>query len=258
MKLLCKYLGGSHAYGLNTPESDEDIRFVFAHTDATSILGLDSRDFVDKRSDTEDSFGSEIRHFLAGLRKSNTQSLETLYLPENQFEVLDSKFKELILDNKEKLVDPDKLYLCLREYTASERKLACGERAGKLGGKRREALDKYGYSPKNFVQLFRLAHCGITFFNEGFFPVNFSEHDLMLNKSLLDLKVNPQNYTKEELVQRSLDCEDLLDKAYAENKAKAAAAFRFDEVYANKCLLEFYYHSLKKEREAQNEQADNH
>ena len=40
MKMLVKTLGGSTAYGLNTPESDLDYRGVFVNTDPSKILGL--------------------------------------------------------------------------------------------------------------------------------------------------------------------------------------------------------------------------
>lgn len=64
MKMLVKALGGSTAYGLNTPESDLDYRGVFINTDSSKILGLERMDHIQKQ-ETDDIVYYEIRKFLS-------------------------------------------------------------------------------------------------------------------------------------------------------------------------------------------------
>ena len=96
---------------------------------------------------------------------------------EKYFSLKRTSFLNLLLAStvfadRQSFIDTDNMFKCLRGYMQSELRLANGERTGQLGGKRKAQLDKYGFSPKNFVQLFRLAHAGVTLFQEGYFPVN--------------------------------------------------------------------------------------
>ena len=49
MKILCNYLGGSISYGLNTPTSDKDERYLFLHSDISKIIGLERQDHESKQ-----------------------------------------------------------------------------------------------------------------------------------------------------------------------------------------------------------------
>ena len=51
--MLVKMLGGSTAFGLNTPESDVDYRGVFVNTEPSKILGLEKLDHIQKQ-ETDD------------------------------------------------------------------------------------------------------------------------------------------------------------------------------------------------------------
>lgn len=166
MKVLAKYLGGSHSYGLATPESDKDERYVFLHTDIPRILGLNRYDHESKQTNGEDSFGWELRHALNLLKKGNTMVLEILY-NEEWLEITE-EFK-YIQSFRNQLIDSRKLYKCLRGYCFSERQLVLGKRTGVLGGKRKEALERLGYSYKNLVQFLRLCLAGLSFFKKVFF-----------------------------------------------------------------------------------------
>ena len=104
MKVLCKYLGGSYSYGLNTPQSDVDERFVFIHTDVSNIFGLKRHDHQSRQNDTEDSFGWELRHFLHLLKNGNTMCLEILYNTtwieiSDEYKYIQS-FKNKLIDSK--------------------------------------------------------------------------------------------------------------------------------------------------------------
>lgn len=239
MKFLCKTLGGSTAYGLNTPESDVDYRGVFINTDPASILGLSRFDTVQKQ-ETEDEAYFEVRKFFELLKKGNTGALELLFTPKNNFIELDPVFEEVLV-NKTRFIDTERMFSCLRGYMQSELRLANGERTGQLGRKRKATLEKYGFSPKNFVQLFRLAHCGITLFQEGNFPVNIMQHCPTLGSQLLELKTNPFLYNKEQLNRDYYVNESALVSAYETRKY----TYSFDVEYANDILRRLYLPYLK-------------
>ena len=230
--MLVKSLGGSTAYGLNTPESDLDYRGVFVNTEPAKILGLSKFDHVQKQ-ETDDIVYYEVRKFFELLRQGNTGALEILY--SSVLIETTEAFTEIQV-NKKHFVDTDRMFSCLRGYMQSERRLANGERTGQLGGKRKVALDRFGFSPKNFVQLFRLARCGMSLFSTGIFPVSLTEYDLEFRDELLDIKVHPEKYTKEQLNERTDKADSDLKIAYDNRRVNLA----FDESLANETLRKIY------------------
>lgn len=239
--MLCKALGGSTAYGLNTPESDLDYRGVFLNTEPSKILGLDRMDHLQKQ-ETDDIVYYEVRKFFDLLRQGNTGALEILFTPSANYLELDPRWSELVLENKGKFVDTDKMFRCLMGYMQGERRLANGERTGQLGGKRKLALEKHGFSPKNFVQLLRLAECGMALFQKGVFPVNMMEYDKVVGEYLLDVKVHPEKHSREGLNRMADVAEERLKKAYDSRKFD----YKFDAEYANDVLRQLYLPYLVK------------
>jgi hypothetical protein len=235
-------LGGSHSYGLNTPASDTDYRGVFIHTEVSKIVGLDRYEHQDIKAGGADEFYSELRHFLNSCRKCNTQALELLY-NDNWLEVTDDW--KLIQEFRSSLLDTEGMYKCLKGYIFGERRLFNGERVGEAGGKRREAIEKYGFSPKNWVQLIRLSWAGIEFFKTGIFPVNVKEHNPELAEVLLEVKTNPENYSKDYLLRFVDQWETLLNFAF-DNRDKSKD-FKFDSKVANNICLMLYKKPLENE-----------
>lgn len=239
MKTLCKYLAGSHSYGLSTPTSDEDVRTVFCNTDVGQILGLEKLEHIDIKSDEKDEFHSELRHFLKGCRKNNTAAVELLF---NKNWMIITPEWELIQKNREKLLDSEGMFKCLRGYIYGERRLFNGERLGEAGAKRREAIARYGYSPKNCVQILRLIEAGKTFFNEGFFPVHMDDFpDKYLKGLLMGIKLSPQNHKKEELTKLIDEQETKLVESFESR----SASYKFDTEFANDICYELYMPILR-------------
>jgi predicted nucleotidyltransferase len=234
MKQLCKTLGGSTAYGLNTPQSDLDYRGVFVNTDPAYILGLSKFDVIQKQ-ETDDIVYFEARKFFQLLKDGNTGALEILFTDTENFIELAPEFKSVI-ENRLQFIDTDRMFKCLRGYMQGEVRLANGERTGQLGGKRKLQLEKHGYSPKNFVQLLRLAWTGITLFQEGFFPVNVKKYNVELAADLLDIKTHPEKYSKEQLNERYRTAEADLVKAYETRKVQ----YSFNVEMANDTLRKLY------------------
>jgi predicted nucleotidyltransferase len=231
MKILAKYLGGSYSYGLNTPSSDIDDRYVFIHDEPSKIFGLERHDHQSKQTAEEDSFGWELRHFLFLLSNGNTMCLEMLY-NEKWIEITD-EFKH-IQSYKDKLIDSHKLFKCLKGYCFSEKRLVLGERTGLLGSKRKQSLDKYGYSHKNLVQYLRLCLCGKIFFQSGIFPVNIRKYDL--DDILFKIKTTPGIYNKEDI----LSLMDMYEKNLIESYNNIKVIYEYDKNVANKICYDLY------------------
>jgi predicted nucleotidyltransferase len=215
-----------------------DYRGVFLNTDLSSILGITSgvRDNIVKQNDAEDSAFWELRRFFKLLQGGNTQAVELLYLgDENNFDMVDPLFMRMAL-NRTSLYDSDKLFKVLKGYAQAERMLANGERTGKLGGKRRESLDKYGFSPKNFVQLFRLLWAGNWLYNLGVFPVNVRRYDEGFASYLMKVKTQPETCKREDL---NL-CADMWEERMTEAFNNTKYHYTFDVNLANRLCYEAY------------------
>jgi hypothetical protein len=219
---------------LNTPESDIDERGIFVNTDPAFILG--TKRFDEERDQNpnikKDLVLKEVSHFFRLLRAANTEAIELLFAEEECFNMIAEEFI-MIRSNAGELIDSVKLFNCLRGYIQGERRLALGERAGKIGGKRFEQVQKYGFSPKNFTQLFRLANMGIEFFNTGKIVVRLSGD---FRNELLAIKTSPQLFTKEQLDAKCSEMEGMLIHSFENRKQ----SFEFNEPLANKLILSIY------------------
>lgn len=233
MNKICEILAGSRLYGLETPDSDFDTRGVFLNTDSDKILGLSNFDIF--KQESKDILFFELRHFLKSLKKTNTQSIELLFADDSAFSLIDNRFSA-IRQNRLKLIDSKILFKSLLGYIQNEKRLANGERTGKLGGKRRLHLEKYGFSPKNFCHLLRLAYCGKIFFSNSFYPVDLTSYNKEFRDFLFSIKTNPEGYSKENL--NSLANRAILD--LQESFENRKSDFSFDSKLANSLCLEFY------------------
>ncbi len=231
-------LGGSHAYGLNTASSDLDKRGVFCNLEINKVIGLDRFEHQDIKIEGKDEFYFELRHFLCSLRKTNTQALEILF--NNQWLDIEPEF-EMIIQNRFELLDSAKLYKSLKGYIFGERRLVNGEKKGLLGAKRREALEKYGYSFKNAVQCLRLCWAGRVFFTKGYFPVNIPKEDKGFGQFLMEIKTRPDKFPREAITVFINEEEHRLDYAF-DNRT---VDYRFNEKIANQICLDIYYPIIK-------------
>jgi uncharacterized protein len=242
MRLICKQIGGSYAYGLNTPQSDMDYRGIFLHEDPKFILGMGcnvaSHEHYTRQNEQTDEAYKEFRNAMRLLRGANTEMVELLYA---DLWVTISPEWHLVRSFKHKLVDSEKLYKCLLGYMQGELRLANGERTGRLGGKRKNAIDEYGYSAKNFIQLLRLAWCGAVYFEKGYFPVNIQKENRLFAEHLLNIKTKPENYTKGELNSWAKAAEENLSIAFEKRQFDT----KFDEDLANELIYEIYFKVLK-------------
>jgi hypothetical protein len=238
-KILCKYLGGSHLYGLNTSNSDVDIRGVYQQTNPLYVYGfLGGGDTEVKQDGDDDIVMQELVHFIRLLTRSNTQSLECVYAPHDAFTELDERFKSLIIGERERFVDTDVLFKSLKGYIHNEMRLACGERTGQLGSKRKNSIDEHGFSPKNFSHLIRLAGCGEFFFMTHVYPVRLSDFDKRLHDLCFQIKTSPESFTKEELIVLANEYRNRMIATY--ESLKDHQKFKPNLDYISRVLCAFY------------------
>lgn len=236
---LIDVYAGSRLYKLDTPDSDFDRRYIYVTTDSSEILGLNRHEFEDGRLEgVKDDYGEELRRFLKYLRKGNTNSIELLFVDESETLSLSPFFKERLFVGREKLIPADKLYHVLRGYGHGELKLALGERTGRLGGKRQAQVATYGFSPKNFVQLLRLYRTGRVYYETGVYPLVLND---VFRQTLLNIKTQPENWKKENLVDLARQEEADMTTAFSQwEKTKPFNHF-FDEEYAEELVAEVYF-----------------
>ena len=235
---LCKYLGGSHLYGMNTPASDIDKRGVFMNLDPLYVYGFKRLDNEVKQTAEEDVVMHELTEFLRLAAKSNTQTLECLFAPLDAFNTLDPEFKQWVLDERFRFLHTDQLYKSLRGYLQNEMRLALGERTGELGSKRKNALELHGFSPKNFTHLLRLAECGTQFFKNGVYPVRLIDFNPAMHELCMRIKTTPEQFTAEELKVKALAAEELMVACYQNLRDRNKYVPDFD--YIASVLQHFY------------------
>lgn len=240
MKILAKMVGGSRAYGLDTPSSDYDERFVFCNTNLSDILGLTKYEHQVQQTAEVDKQGFELRRFVQLLDKTNTTVMEILY--NSRWLELDHEFDCLVLKHKERFLNTQAFFKSLKGYVFGERRLMNGERTGKIGSKRKTDLDQFGYSYRNLVQLIRLCYCGTQFFDYGYFPVNIRADNVTLWAMLMDIKLHPQNYSKEQANKLVDEWEQRLNSSF--DNRNTSRDYEFDSHYASHVVLKLYYPRL--------------
>ena len=196
-EIICQLIGGSILYGLNTPDSDVDYRGLFVAKNKKYIAGFETIESI-VQSEEIDATYYELARYLKLLRKSNTQVLEILFAPTDSFTYMSDLFQK-IRQHRYDFIDSNILKKSLQGYIYSEMRLATGERSGQLGGKRKEAVIKYGFSPKNFVQIFRLCKVGQHLFSTGQYIVNIQQSLPSYHEFLMDIKLHPEKYTCNQL-----------------------------------------------------------
>ena len=79
-------------------------------------------------------------------------------------------------------------------------RLATGERTGKSGSKRKAHIETYGFSYKNFIQMIRICLLGINLFKYDEVIVDSRLYGPEQYDLLMEIKTQPQNFTKDQLV----------------------------------------------------------
>jgi predicted nucleotidyltransferase len=129
-KIIFRCRTGSHLYGLNTPESDEDFMSVFL-PNPEDILGLQKCEIIDNstkssasnerntKDDIDDKFYS-LPKYLHLLLQNNPNIVETLFVTPENIIICEPEFQFLI-DNYNKIIS-QKVYYTFTGYAFSQKK----------------------------------------------------------------------------------------------------------------------------------------
>lgn len=173
-KTLLRWIGGSHLYGLNTKDSDIDYRSVVLKNDVLFNLGITGKPTSrHKQSEEEDEVERDFLHYLKLLMKGNPEVVETLFIPSAKLLVSDVLLIPFF-QQPSAFFNSRGYYNALIGYSYGEETVAFGEaKQGSVGDKRRKLVKKYGFSPKNLTQAFRLVRSGIEYFDTGRITFNY-------------------------------------------------------------------------------------
>lgn len=203
MEYIVKHVAGSVMYDLATAESDVDIKGVYVNRDPEVLFGLKTDNGKVTTSEEEDVALFELRRFFQLLRKTNTNALESLFFRYKHI-IDDSETYRTIRQNRSEFIDSKQLLRSLAGYMHGEYRLTIGERSGKLGGKRKEALEKYGYSYKNLVHMKRLLNAAKKFFKDGDFQTSL--YGDPIRDELLDMKLHPEKISADKAKEIGQNC----------------------------------------------------
>lgn len=156
--LLYLVVSGSHAWGLDTPTSDIDLRGVYQDP-TTKILSLyEGRDNIEFTQDNYDIQLYEVEKFFKMLCKHNGNMVNLLWLPSPLFISFGIPWVGLARNFLTR-----KLKFYYRGYAEGQRKRAMSERGGKaLIYTYREMFSglytmRYGHLEFNFMKLWKIA-----------------------------------------------------------------------------------------------------
>lgn len=238
--LMFLSVGGSTLYGLNTKYSDTDIRGIYLLWESSKIFGLDlykDRSYESVVINGEEDYAlHEFRKFVYLLSKTNSQVLDILYSPDSYI-IYKSPEMEELFNNKENLVSTEGVYNSMKGYLYNEIRLTLGERSGKLGGKRKAAIDDYGFSYKNLVQIERLLFCSEYFFEFGIWPTYLPDYNKTLADRLIKIKLNPDSVSMDYVKSVTDAALDRLHFSYNNRKIEKT----FDYNLANDLIHNVYF-----------------
>jgi predicted nucleotidyltransferase len=244
MKLICKYYGGSHSYGLNTPSSDLDHRGVYINDDLAGIINPSQNNSdsaqVTQNKDNDVVF-YEIRRYLSLLKKANTQSIEMLF--NNDWVYITDEFQKIQAE-RWKLIDPEKVFNSIQGYGFSEYKKAIGSTTGKLGGQRKLAVETYNFSPKNWVNLLRIYYCGERFFKTGVYPVSLE--GTSIHTQLMELKTKPEQFTLDRLNEMFTERQKEFNESWEKQQKDIRNLYYYDDRIATNLIFNCYRKGLLK------------
>lgn len=148
-------LGGSHAYGLSTPESDEDYRGV-ALPPVSWLVGFPPRDYASQTAETKGGATDTVIHTLAkfcGLAlKGNPNMLEVLFCRDAEV-TLRTEAGDMLRRSRDAFLSRH-TYASMSGYSFGQLKQMRSHTTNH--GAHREQIERYGYSTKNAMHLIRL------------------------------------------------------------------------------------------------------
>jgi len=153
VRILYAAESGSRAWGFASPDSDYDVRFIYAHTVDWYLRLADGRDVIEKGIDERliDLNGWDVRKALRLLLKSNPVLYEWLVSPINYAD--DGTFRPAVTMLFERHASPSAL---ARHYWS----IARTQWRSEIDGREQVKLKKYFYLIRPLLSLVHVAHVG--------------------------------------------------------------------------------------------------
>jgi len=169
LRIIYEILSGSHAYGLNHPHSDEDIRGIFVPS-GKELLGFG---YKETREQKPDKVYHSLRKFLSLALKANPSILAWLWVDPSLIRCISGCATELRMNRKKFL--SRRCRNTFGGYAISQLKkmeASVGQLSGyALHGERNATADplsaKAGFDLKNAMHLIRILRCGISLLERG-------------------------------------------------------------------------------------------
>jgi predicted nucleotidyltransferase len=169
-QVIYAFLSGSRAYGIAEEDSDYDIVCVFI-APKSFYLGLNSTAIPEavelkdvkftyqKKSCLAGIRYYELRHFITLALKCNPSILEGLWIDENDIIYHDNVFKDFRAA-RTLFLSSSKIFKAYTGYAYDQmKKMTAAEvSTGRMGAKRKELLEKFGYDTKNATHLIRMLY----------------------------------------------------------------------------------------------------
>jgi predicted nucleotidyltransferase len=168
--LIYLVTAGSHAYGLQTPESDIDFRGVFVPA-AKYLFGLHSRDHISRED--PDVVLKSLREFTRLAQDANPNILEQLFIPNPLY--VHPLFQRF-LDARHLFVS-QRIRRTYVGYALGQLKKMQNGRSRDLGAKRKLLVEQFGYDTKNAMHCIRLLKQGKIALMTGEIPVMLPESE---------------------------------------------------------------------------------
>lgn len=227
-KLVFVGVTGSRAYGTNRPDSDYDIRGCYIPP-MSDILGLRHSERVNiTDKPVEDGMLFSLSHLFNMLLNGNPNVLELLFLPKECLLGYGEAWNTVL--SRRDLFVTKKVADSFFGYATSQfKRMTHVESTRELGEKRKANVVKFGYDPKQAMNVIRLCRMGKELLLTGTMSVQRPEAEFL--KEILAGKLNMARVTAQ--IQAEMD-----ELKKAESASKLPAETNFEQVnQLHQCLV---------------------
>jgi len=176
MKIIYKFLSGSHMHGTATPKSDRDIRGIWLPT-IEECLKFKQPEEIRELPNEDDVVIPPIQKFFMLALKGNPNIIDWLFAPEESILEMTEE-GERIRDSRELFIGKH-VGERIRQYAKAEFR-GMYDVTGKTGAKRKAELKHYGYSPKMAMNAIRILQEGTELMETGHITLPVDNASILL------------------------------------------------------------------------------